>query len=205
MSSWSSFRTSARSLRHCCESEKPDPKLGATGKQRSLHNTYLTLPVLLMMISNHYPMISDQRLTWLIIGLVVVSGALARYFLVRTEVGDSQEETAWTLPLIGSALAVALDHHRAGEASGLSGRCQRCRRPGDHPDALRDAAMRRCPRDRAIKEAPKGIKLETIDELKRYAAQIETQAVKNKAMPLGNKTKMTDEERAKLGAWIAKQ
>ena len=61
------------------------------------------------------------------------------------------------------------------------------------------------PTDRTIKDAPKGIALETIDELKRYAAQIETQAVKNKAMPLGNKTKMTDEERAKLGAWIAKQ
>ena len=61
-----------------------------------------------MMVSNHYPMITDQRLTWLLIGLVIVSGALARYFLVRTEVGDGQEKTAWTLPLIGSALAVAL-------------------------------------------------------------------------------------------------
>ncbi|MBL8907516.1 MAG: urate hydroxylase PuuD, partial [Rhizobiales bacterium] len=88
--------------------DKPDPKLGATGKQRSLHNTYLTLPVLLMMVSNHYPMIGDQRLTWVLIGLVVVSGALARYFLVRTEVGDAPDKTAWTLPLIGSALAVAL-------------------------------------------------------------------------------------------------
>ncbi|MFO0991318.1 MAG: urate hydroxylase PuuD [Hyphomicrobiales bacterium] len=184
--------------------EKPDAKLGATGKQRSLHNTYLTLPVLLMMISNHYPMISDQRLTWVLIGLVIVSGALARYFLVRTEVGDAQEKTAWTLPLIGAALAVALvitepvklpayqgDVSDADALAITQTRCASC-----HSAA---------PSDRAIKEAPKGIKLETIDELKRYALQIETQAVKNKAMPLGNKTKMTDEERAKLGAWIAKQ
>ena len=61
------------------------------------------------------------------------------------------------------------------------------------------------PTDPTIKAAPKGIELETLDELKRYASQIETQAVKNKAMPLGNRTDMTLEERAKLGAWIAKQ
>ena len=59
--------------------------------------------------------------------------------------------------------------------------------------------------DRTIKEAPKGIALETVAELARYAAQIEIQAVKNKAMPLGNKTGMTGEERAKLGAWIARR
>ena len=59
------------------------------------------------------------------------------------------------------------------------------------------------PTDATIKTAPKGIALETLEELKRYAAQIETQAVKNKAMPLGNKTGMMDEERAKLGAWIS--
>ena len=61
------------------------------------------------------------------------------------------------------------------------------------------------PSDATIKTAPKGIALETLDELKRYAQQIETQAVKNKAMPLGNKTGMVAEERAKLGAWINTQ
>jgi uncharacterized membrane protein len=186
------------------KNEKPDPKLGAIGKQRSLHNTYLTLPVLLMMISNHYPMITDQPLTWVVIGLAFVAGALARYFLVRTEVGDRAEETAWTLPLIGCALAIALIITEPAKLPAYQGEVS-------DADAL-SIATTRCatchaatPSDRTIKEAPKGIALETIGELKRYAAQIETQAVKNKAMPLGNKTKMTDEERAKLGAWIAKQ
>ena len=55
--------------------EKPDPRFGVTGKQRSLHNTYLTLPVLLMMISNHYPMITDNPHAWLLVGLIVVGGA----------------------------------------------------------------------------------------------------------------------------------
>ncbi len=184
--------------------EKPDSRFGVIGKQRSLHNTYLTLPVLLMMVSNHFPMLTDHPLAWVLAGLVVVGGALTRYYLVRTEVGDSQHDIAWTLPLIGSALALALlitqpeklslYQGEVADAEALSIVSTRC--------ATCHAAM---PSDATIKAAPKGIALETIESLKRYAAQIETQAVKNKAMPLGNKTRMTQEERAKLGAWIAKQ
>ena len=61
------------------------------------------------------------------------------------------------------------------------------------------------PTDATIKVAPKGVHLETLEELKRYAAQIGVQAVQNKAMPLANRTGMLDEERAKLGTWISKQ
>jgi uncharacterized membrane protein len=185
-------------------SKEPDPKLGAVGKQRSLHNTYLTLPVLLTMISNHYPMITDHPLAWLLVGLIVIAGALTRYFLVRHEVGDDTAEIAWALPVIGTALAVALIVTEPPPAPAYQGEVS-------DADAL-GIIQSRCsschaakPTDPTIKEAPKGIPLESLDELKRYAAQIETQAVKNKAMPLGNKTGMTDEERAKLGAWIAKQ
>ena len=88
--------------------EKPDPKYGTIGKQRSLHNTYLTLPVLAMMISNHFPMVTDHPHAWILAGLIVVGGALTRHFLVRTEVGDNQSDIAWTIPLIGTALAFAL-------------------------------------------------------------------------------------------------
>ena len=184
--------------------EAPDPRFGVIGKQRSLHNTYLTLPVLVMMVSNHYPMITDHPQAWMLAGLFVVGGALTRHFLVRTEVGDAQAEIAWTLPLIGTALAFALM---------LTQPEKRVVFGGDVTDAEALTIVEtRCvachaakPTDATIKAAPKGIELETIENLKRYAAQIDTQAVKNKAMPLGNKTKMTDEERAKLGAWIAKQ
>ncbi|WP_373503347.1 urate hydroxylase PuuD [Aestuariivirga sp.] len=184
--------------------EKPDPKYGAIGKQRSLHNTYLTLPVLAMMISNHFPMVTDHPHAWVLAGLIVVGGALTRHFLVRTEVGDSQSDIAWTIPLIGTALAFALIitqpealplyQGEVTDAEALTITQTRC--------ASCHAAT---PTDSTTKAAPKGIELETVENLKRYAAQIETQAVKNKAMPLGNKTKMTDEERAKLGAWIARQ
>ncbi len=186
------------------EGGKPDPAFGVIGKQRSLHNTYLTLPVLLTMVSNHFPMLTDHPHAWVLAGLVVVGGALTRHYLVRSEVGDSQHDIAWTLPLIGSALALALlitepqklilYEGEVTDSEALSIVATRC--------ATCHAAA---PSDRTARAAPKGIALESLDSLRRYAAQIETQAVKNKAMPLGNKTRMTLEERAKLGTWIAKQ
>ena len=184
--------------------EAADPRYGVIGKQRSLHNTYLTLPVLLMMISNHYPMITDHPRAWLLVGLIVVGGAMLRYFLVRHEVGDRQEEIAWTLPVIGGALALALLMTEPAKAPAYQGEVS-------DADALA-IVQSRCaachaakPTDPTIKAAPKGIELESLEALTRYAAQIEIQAVKNKAMPLGNKTGMTQEERAKLGAWIARR
>ena len=71
------------------QGEAPDPRFGIIGKQRSLHNTYLTLPVLLMMISNHYPMITNHPHAWILVGLIVIGGAALRHFLVRHEVGDA--------------------------------------------------------------------------------------------------------------------
>jgi uncharacterized membrane protein len=184
--------------------EAPDPRFGITGKQRSLHNTYLTLPVLLMMISNHYPMITNHSQAWLLIGLIVIGGASLRHFLVRHEVGDDIAEIAWTLPIIFSALAAALwltePQQRIGEGLVVS------------DQEVQAIAVQHCtmchavkPTHAGFKEAPKGVALETLDELRRYASQIEAQAVRNKSMPLGNETGMTDEDRAKLGAWIAAQ
>jgi uncharacterized membrane protein len=182
--------------------ETPDPRLGAIGKQRSLHNTYLTLPVLLMMISNHYPMITNHPQSWLLVGLIVVGGAALRHFLVRHEVGDPIAEIAWTLPLIGAALAAALwltqPAQRSASAAAVSDaevltithtHCVMCH-----------AAK---PTKEGFAEAPKGVVLETADELRRYAIQIRAQAVATDAMPLGNETGMTEDERAKLGAWLA--
>ena len=186
------------------EGKKPDPRLGAIGKQRSLHNTYLTLPVLAMMVSNHFPMITDSPHAWMLAGLIILAGGIARHFLVRTEVGDRHSDVAWTLPLIGAALALGLFITQPGKLVLFQGEVS-------DADAL-TIAQTRCaachaehPTDKTIKVAPKGIHLETLDELKRYSAQVWVQAVANKAMPLGNRTGITDEERAKLGTWIAKQ
>jgi len=157
-----------------------------------------------MMVSNHYPMITDHPRAWLLSGLIVAAGALTRHYLVRTEVGDRQADVAWTLPLIGMALAFALILTQPAARVVYEGEVS-------DTDAL-SIVQARCatchaasPTDPTAKVAPKGVALETIENLRRYAAQIETQAVKNKAMPLGNKTGMTQEERAKLGAWTSRQ
>ena len=185
--------------------EKPDSKYGAMGKQRSLHNTYLTLPVLFMMTSNHYALITGHPQAWALVGLVVLGGGVARHFLLRTEVHDEMSEIAWTIPVIALCLvgAVMLTEPAASIVpAGLKvsdtevmtivqTHCQSCHAAN--------------PTDAKIKQAPKGIMFASVDDLKRYARQIEAQAVRNKAMPLGNKTGMILEERQKLGAWLAAQ
>ena len=182
--------------------ETPDPKLGAMGKQRSLHNTYLTLPVLFMMLSNHYAIITGNPYAWVLVGLIVLGGGLARYALLRHEVGDDMAKFAWALPVIALCLAgaVMLTESKTGPASQMK---------VSDEDALA-IVTRRCtachsatPTDATIKQAPKGIMFASVDDLKRYAKQIETQAVLHHTMPMGNKTGMLPEEREKLGAWIA--
>jgi uncharacterized membrane protein len=185
--------------------EMPDPKYGLIGKQRSLHNSYLTLPVLFMMTSNHYALITGYPHAWALVGLIVLGGGVARHFLLRTEVHDDMAEIAWTIPVIALCLVGAvmltepavsnipagLKVSDAEVMSIVQTHCQSCH--SAHPT------------DAMIKRAPKDIMFASTDDLKRYAQKIETQAVRNKAMPLGNKTGMTDEERQKLGAWLAAQ
>jgi uncharacterized membrane protein len=184
--------------------ETPDPKYGAIGKQRSLHNTYLTLPVLLLMVSNHYAFLTGHPQSWILIGLVVIGGAALRHYLLRTEVGDSQSEIAWTLPVIGGALVTALIMTEPAPAPRYQGTVT--------DDQALTIALSRCsschaakPTDPTVKAPPKNVALESVADIKRHAEQIKIQAVNSRAMPLGNKTKITEEERAMLGAWIAAQ
>jgi uncharacterized membrane protein len=182
--------------------ETPDPRLGAMGKQRSLHNTYLTLPVLFMMISNHYAIITGNPYAWVLVGLIVLGGGTARYALLRHEVGDDMAKFGWAFPVIALCLAgaIMLTESKSGPASTM-------KVSDDEALAIVKQRCTAChsatPTDATIKEAPKGIMFASVDDLKRYAKQIETQAVRNKSMPLGNKTGMLPEEREKLGAWIA--
>jgi len=183
--------------------EVPDPNYGKIGKQRSTHNTYLTLPVLFMMTSNHYALITGHPQAWALVGLIVLGGGVARHFLLRTEVHDSMAEIAWTIPVIACCLMAAVmmtepskinSTLKVSDAEALAivqNRCAACHSAN--------------PTDASVKQAPKGIMLSSIEDLKRYASQIEAQAVRNKAMPMGNKTGMTNDERAQLGAWINSQ
>jgi uncharacterized membrane protein len=182
--------------------EEPDPAYGVTGKQRSLHNTYLTLPVLLMMISSHYPMLTNHPQAWLLVALIVVGGACLRHFLARHEVGDPLRDIAWTLPFIFGALAIAvvMTAPRIEDVSALP-------KVGD--EEVLAISRKHCvmchatkPIHESFTEAPKGAILETIQDIKRFAGLIEKQAVQTDTMPLGNETGMTDAERRTLGVWL---
>ena len=190
-----------KSTQSLLRGETPDPRFGITGKQRSLHNTYLTLPVLLMMVSNHYGMLTENAHAWILIGLIVVGGAALRHFLLRVEVGEPIAHMSWAIPFMGIVLAAALWLSEPAKAPLFAGHVS-----DNEALAIVQARCSSChakvPRDATIKAAPKGIELETVENLKRYAQQINTQAVINKSMPLGNKTGMLPEERGKLGAWI---
>lgn len=181
----------------------PDPKLGFVGKQRSTHNNYLTLPVLLMMVSGHYPMLHAHPQTWLVVGLILVMGAMVRHFINRADAGDDFAAYSWTLLAAAVALvgAIYLTQPAARQAADAAV-------PGDAQVlAILDAHCTACHASRPAHEAfeapPADLRLETLAELRRYADRVVAQAVRGEAMPLGNETGMTPGERVALGAWIA--
>ena len=187
--------------------EAPDPRFGKIGNQRSVHNTYLTLPVLLLMVSGHYPMLTGRPHAWLLVALIIAGGGCARHFLVHHEVGTAFRLIAWTLPVMAMALAAAvwLTFPAAHGPDGPAGE-----RVSD-AEVLRIAEAHcvschsKRPVNPAFPIAPKNVVLETADDLRRYASLIDLQTVQNRIMPLGNTTGMTDAERSRLGAWLAAQ
>src|SRR5204862_6649300 len=88
--------------------QTPDARYGEIGKQRSTHNNYLTLPVLLMMVSQHYPFLFTPPQSWLIVPLILISGALIRHMLNRIDAGDDWNSYGWTLPVAAMALTSAI-------------------------------------------------------------------------------------------------
>ncbi len=182
--------------------EAPDPALGATGKQCSLHNNYLTLPVLLFMVSSHYPFLYAVETSWLVIALIVLSGGLIRHFLNRTDAGVAPRTVLWALAAAAIALlgAITLTTPRvylggkvtdAAMMKIVETHCAMCHAAAPTHEAFKGA------------EPPKGIILTSPELVRRHAQQVIAQAVQGRAMPIGNETGMTDTERAALGAWLA--
>ena len=184
--------------------EVPDARYGAIGKQRSTHNNYLTLPVLVMMVSPHYPFLSAHPQSWLVVALIIVSGALIRHYINRVDAADEWTQFGWAAPVAILAIlgAIWLTAPRAPAAGGAA---------VSDADVLALTARHctmchaRKPTHESFQEAPKNVTLESIGEIRKYAPLILTQSVQNKAMPLGNQTGMTEDERAKIGQWIAAQ
>ncbi|MBK0398766.1 urate hydroxylase PuuD [Limibaculum sp. M0105] len=180
----------------------PDPVYGQIAKLRSTHNNYLTLPVIFMMISNHYPFTYGHPYAPVIVAGVLVLGVVVRNWFNLYEGGAQGLAIRWQWPLAAALVAglalfsawrpdrVALAAEVGGaEALGIAqAHCVACH-------AARPTAE-------GFTEAPAGVTLETIADLRRHAAQVRLQAILSDAMPLGNPTGMTPDERARLGAWI---
>jgi len=181
----------------------PDPVYGEIAKLRSTHNNYLTLPVLFMMISNHYPMTFGHEWNWGIVALVLALGAIIRDWFNRHEAGEHGVGVQWQWPASG-ALAAALIGFSTWQPSGAVQVADRVLTA----EALA-IAQTRCvachsatPTNESFDKAPGGVMFDRADQLKANAQKVLAQAVLTEAMPLGNMTEMTPEERAKLGAWI---
>jgi uncharacterized membrane protein len=182
----------------------PDPALGRQAKQRSLHNNYLTLPVVFTMISNHYPMTYGSRWSWLIFAGVLVVGGLVRHFYNLRHAGRRPQWWLWPAAAALTGLIMIVSMHRpqliAEEEAGAQVSfadveaifAQRC--TGCHATRPSMAGF----------EAPPGdVVLETPEQIARQAARIHAQAIATDAMPPGNLTEITPEERQRLAAWLA--
>ncbi len=182
--------------------ETPDPEPGKQAKQRSVHNTYFTLPVVFCMISNHYAMAYGNPHNWAILALIMLAGALVRQYFVLRHLGRE----VWPLPAAGAVLVVLAMIWLAPRAPTMqAGAAQAA------PMTLADIQpiiQQRCvachsAKPRLIDAAPLGIRFDTADEIAANAQRIYLQAVQAKAMPLGNVTGMTDAERGRIAQWVA--
>jgi uncharacterized membrane protein len=182
--------------------QKPDPVHGLKAKQRSVHNNYFTLPVLFIMISNHYAMTYRHKYSWAVLAVIMAAGVLIRHFFNLRHRGRIE----WKYPVAGVALLLAL-------AVALAPK-----KPAAGPAAADPAAQfarvqaivtQRCvachserPTQPGFATAPAGVMLHTPELIKQNAQKIYQQAVQLKAMPIANLTNMTDAERAQIGAWF---
>jgi uncharacterized membrane protein len=177
--------------------EKPDPEHGIRGKQRSVHNTYFTLPVLFVMTSNHFAILYGHEFNWLILIGISLAGALIRVYFVERHKGDASPlpVAVAVLILLGIALAIA-------PAAG-----------GDEEQetslqAVRSVVEARCaschsaaPTHPAFPAPPLGIVFDSEAQILADAERIYQQTVVTRVMPIGNLTGMTEEERQIIAGW----
>jgi uncharacterized membrane protein len=180
--------------------QAPDPTLGKQAKQRSVHNNYMTLPVLFIMLSNHYPMVVSGPLNWLWLAGLGAAGVSIRHFFNLRNAGQVRPLYLLLGALAFLAVAVISESlkPRAPTAAAVPAYAQ------VHEMVERHCAMchSATPTHKGIPAPPNGVILDTEAGLKTNAAKVYDRAVASHSMPLNNETKMTDAERASLGAWI---
>ena len=189
--------------------DKPDPKYGAQAKQRSLHNNYLTLPVLFLMLSIHYPLAFATPYNWLIAALVFLMGVTIRHFFNTMHARKGMLWWTW-----GATAAIFLvivwlsTFTREAPEDVRASAAEQALIDSPHFDAVRDTVLSRCSMCHAhaplwdgLRVAPKGVMLESDRDIALNARAIWLQAGRSHAMPPGNLTGVEPQERATLMAW----
>ena len=179
--------------------ETPDPEPGIIGKQRSVHNTYFTLPVLFVMISNHYPMTYAHPRGWLVLIFIMLAGVLVRQYFVMRHSRPAKP----ILLVVAATLMLAMVWYLQPEIIDV-----------DAVDPVGEAEVEQIMQARCVAchaaqpvqpgfaEAPLGLLLETYDQTLKNAERVAF-TVQTKYMPIGNLTGMTDEERTTIATWYA--
>jgi len=177
--------------------QPPNPEDGIKAKQRSVHNTYFTLPVLFVMTSNHYAMTFAHEYNWLILVAISLAGALIRVYFVARHKGKTSPVpivVAGLILLLVAAAIVPKSRAATTETVTLSmirpvieSRCTTCH--SQNPTHI------------AFPAAPSGVVLDTDEDIVSEALRIHQQTVVLKAMPIGNLTQISEAERALIDAW----
>jgi len=180
---------------------QPDFTLGEGAKRRSVHNSYMTFPLLFIMLSNHYPATYASGVNWLVLLLLFVAGAAARHAMI-----GHGASARWALVPAAGALAGAMFF------SAPTGAATPLNTAAAAPSfaSVRTVVVQRClpchsqfPSDPTFGPTPAGVAFDTPESIARLAERIRVRAVETRTMPLGNKTGMTAEERDVLARWIA--
>jgi uncharacterized membrane protein len=196
---------------------KPDPNRGKNGAKRSLHNNYLTLPVLFIMISNHFPATFGHKWNWVILGVLMLAGAGVRHWF---NLHDKGHRNVWILPaaalgMVGLVFAVKPSQATepdVGATTVIDPMAQAPFEPVEGPVTFEEARRvidQRClpchaqsPSHLSYTEAPKGRMFDKPEQIKAAVDLIKTQCIDTMTMPLGNMTRMTPREREILRVWI---
>lgn len=182
----------------------PDPAYGLNAKVRSTHNTYTTLPILFIMISNHYPMTFNHSANWLVLmAIILITAAVRQYFVLR-HFGQQKP-----LILVASVLAtIVLAFAIAPRSAELT--------PMQQQQVVTDTQVKqiiaqRCgschsetPSDAIFTIAPAGLIFSNISTIKQWGPRIKARVIDARDMPFMNKTGMTEQERSQLASWLAK-
>ena len=177
--------------------EQPDPIHGIRGKQRSVHNTYFTLPVLFVMTSNHYAMTYSHPYNWAILIAITMAGALIRIYFVARHKGPASPATIIIAFLILAGVAAAIVP-KVSASSGVAVSFNEVRSVVHHRCTACHSSQ---PTHPAFPAAPGGVILDTDQQIMAEAQRIHQQTVVTRVMPIGNLTGISEDERTVIDNW----